>query len=111
MKNVIRTMIVVVFIAMLGVIGVGGYMFMNTQEVVKSQKAQIEELTQQNVKDSDELQDAKEELKDLKDNNVYNEDGTFNAKVYGKDGKEYMIMSQKGILGNVKTVIVAWNEK
>jgi cell division protein FtsB len=108
MKNILRTLVVTLFVAMAGVIALGYVNFVNTQEVVKSQKAQIEKLTQQNNKDSVELQDTKEELQDLKKYNVYNEDGTFNAKVYSKDGKEYTIMSEKGILGNVKTVVVEW---
>lgn len=110
MKNILKTLVVTLFVAMAGVIALGYVNFVNTQEVVKSQKAQIEKLTQQNNKYSVEIKDTKEELKDLKDDNVYNEDGTFNARLYDKHGKEYTVMTEKGILGNVKTIVVEWDK-
>lgn len=109
MKNVFRTLVVVVFITMAGVIGVGYMNFMHTQKVIKSQKAQILELTQQNVRNSVELQNTKTEIQMIKDRNVLHEDGTFNAVIYDKSGKMHHVMSAKGILGAVKTVI--WKDE
>ena len=108
MKNILKTLVAVLVIAMAGIIALGYVNYMDTQKVIKSQKAQIEELTHQNHKDSVELQETKKELKDLKDCNTYDGKGTFHAKVYGADGKEYLVMTEKGIIGN-KTVIVGWD--
>ena len=109
MRKLAKTLVMVVFVALIGTVGIGGYLYMDAQKTIEKQKSQILDLTQQNVRTSVELQNTCTELETLKGREMYHGDGNFHAVVFDKDGKEYQVMSAKTIFGNTKTVV--WQSK
>lgn len=92
MKNVFRTLVVVVFLAMAGTIACGGFLYVKNQDALKTANHKITKLSYENHVLTKKVENREKDLESFKSNNVYHDKDNYSVSCWDKDGKEYRIV-------------------